>query len=92
MSETEGNEAAEAIALDDAGALLDEATVRVQAVVGDVAMSVTRLSGLKVGELLELGVAVGAPVELRLTGGQRVGSGELVDVEGTLGVRVRSIG
>ncbi len=90
MSE-QSNEGNEAIALDDAGALLDEATVRVQAVVGDVGLSVARLSGLKVGELLELGVAVGAPVELRLVGGQRVGAGELVDVEGTLGVRVRSV-
>jgi type III secretion system YscQ/HrcQ family protein len=82
----------EAIAVDTPGALLDEATVRVHAVVGEVAMSVAQLAGLKVGEVLELGVAVGAPVELRLTGGEKVGVGELVDVEGTLGVRVRQVG
>ncbi len=92
VEQVEGAEGSEAVAVEVPGALLDEATVRVHAVVGEVAMSVAQLAGLKVGEVLELGVAVGSPVELRLTGGEKVGVGELVDVEGTLGVRVRSVG
>ena len=52
-------------------------------------MSVEELASMQVGQVIGLGIPIGEPVELH-AGGRRLGRGELVNVEGTLGVRVLS--
>jgi hypothetical protein len=68
----------------------DDATIDLAISVGDVRMSVRSLMELRPGQVLELGRPVGSAVELRI-GPKVVGRGELVDVEGDVGVRVLSI-
>ncbi len=54
---------------------------------GRVELSVSRLAGLRAGDVLTMPAAVLGPVELR-TAGRLVARGELVDVEGRRGVRL----
>jgi len=70
--------------------LADDATVEVVACVGEVTLSVRQLLELAPGQILTLGKPVGGEVELRV-GRQRLGRGELVDVDGEVGVRVLEI-
>ena len=49
-----------------------------------------KLTTLAPGAVLETGVALGGPVELRVQG-RTVARGELVDVEGEVGVRILSV-
>jgi type III secretion system YscQ/HrcQ family protein len=53
-------------------------------------VSIEELSRLRVGQLLELGCRATDPVEL-LVDGRTVARGELVDIEGQLGVRVTQL-
>jgi flagellar motor switch/type III secretory pathway protein FliN len=50
-------------------------------------ISLEELSRLRVGQVLELGCRASDPVEL-VADGRRVAAGELVDIEGRLGVRI----
>jgi type III secretion protein Q len=68
----------------------DDATVEVVACAGTVSLSIRRVLELQPGQVVGLGRATSGEVELRV-GAQRVGRGELVDVDGELGVRVLSI-
>jgi hypothetical protein len=70
--------------------LADDATLDVAVAVGDVRLSVRSLLELAPGQVLELGKPLGSQVELRV-GGRVVARGELVDVDGDVGVRVVSI-
>ncbi|MBP9089361.1 MAG: FliM/FliN family flagellar motor switch protein [Kofleriaceae bacterium] len=72
-------------------AVPDDTTVTLTATVGSTSMSLARLASLAVGEILELGLPSKGSVELRLAGAV-VARGELVDVEGELGVRVTQLG
>jgi type III secretion protein Q len=70
--------------------LADDASVDVAVAVGDVRLSVRALLELRPGQVLELGRPLGSGVELRV-GPRVVARGELVDVDGDVGVRVLSI-
>jgi hypothetical protein len=70
--------------------LADDASLDVAVAVGDLRMSVRSLLELRAGQVLELGKPVGTEVELRL-GARVIGRGELVDVDGQVGVRVLSL-
>lgn len=69
--------------------LLREVSVELEVRLAGVTMSVEEIASMQVGQVIGLGVPIGEPVELR-AGGQRLGLGELVNVEGKLGVRVLS--
>lgn len=69
----------------------DDATVDVAIAIGDVRLTVRGVLELAPGQVLELGRAPGGAVELRV-GTRVVARGELVDVDGELGVRVISVG
>jgi type III secretion protein Q len=68
----------------------DDATIEVQVAAGSVTLSVRRLLELAPGQVLSLGRPLGGPVELRV-GRRVIGRGELVDVDGELGVRLVAI-
>jgi type III secretion protein Q len=68
----------------------DDATIEVQVAAGTVTLSVRRLLELAPGQVLSLGRPLGGPVELRV-GRRVIGRGELVDVDGELGVRMVAI-
>jgi type III secretion protein Q len=68
----------------------DDATIEVQVAAGTVTLSVRRLLELAPGQVLSLGRPLGGPVELRV-GRRVIGRGELVDVDGELGVRLVAI-
>ena len=72
-------------------AVPDDVSVTLTVTVGSTSMSLARLASLAVGEILSLGVPCTGPVELRM-GGAVVARGELLDVEGELGVRVTQLG
>lgn len=68
-----------------------ESTLTLTVTVGTATMSLARLASLAVGEIIELGTPTQGGVELRLAG-EVVGRGELVDVDGEMGVRVVALG
>jgi len=70
--------------------LADDAMLDVAVAIGDLRMSMRALLELGPGQVLELGKPVGTSVELRL-GSRVVARGELVDVDGEVGVRVLSL-
>lgn len=69
---------------------LDDVTAELTVTLGSVALSLRQLTELSVGQVLSLGRPLAGPFELHL-GGKSIGRGELVDVEGSLGVRVVSL-
>ncbi len=64
--------------------------LRVTFDLGEVAMTVGEVAALQVGQLIELGQPLSDAVHIRINGA-RVGFGELVDIDGQLGVLVRSL-
>ena len=72
-------------------ALPDDAHVELTVAVGTARLSVRQLGELAVGVTVPLGRSAGGPFELR-AGGRVIGRGELVDIDGELGVRVVSLG
>lgn len=70
--------------------LVEQASVSLEAVVGRVELSLDRLARLKPGEVLTCDGPVGQPVDL-VANGTTIATGELVDIEGRLGVRVLSL-
>lgn len=73
----------------DATSMLHVAEVNVDVQVGMTRMSLDALARLQPGSIVELDARVGDPVQLQVNG-QTFGKGELVNVEGRLGVRVLS--
>ncbi len=70
--------------------LAEDATVDVAIVIGELRVSARALLELAPGQVVPLGAPVGAEVELR-AGGKVIGRGELVDVDGEVGVRVLAV-
>lgn len=68
---------------------LGEAPVVVRVEVGSARMAAREWAALGAGDVIALGRRIGEPVVLRV-GGEEVARGELVDVDGELGVRVVS--
>jgi type III secretion protein Q len=67
-----------------------DAPVVVRVELGVVSLSARRWAELRPGDVLSTGQPLGEPVLLRVAG-RAVARGELVDVEGTVGVRVREV-
>jgi flagellar motor switch/type III secretory pathway protein FliN len=91
MSSGSGTEATvEIAAIEDGGPLVEalaDAPVLVRAEVGTVTLPAREWAALGVGDVVALDRRVGDAVHLRV-GGRTVARGELVDVDGALGVRV----
>lgn len=71
-------------------ALAEDVTVELTVTLGTLSLSLLQLAELSVGQVISLGRPLHGPFELRARG-QVIGSGELVEVEGALGVRVASL-
>lgn len=76
--------------LSDADPLLDDLPITLTIVVGEVDLPARELVALAPGRTVALGRPVGGTVELR-AGGRVVGRGELVVVDGDLGVRLLDV-
>lgn len=71
-------------------ALPDDAHLPLTVELGTTRLSLSRLAALAVGEVVTLGRPLGGPYEIRAAG-RLIGHGELVDVDGELGVRIVSL-
>jgi Type III flagellar switch regulator (C-ring) FliN C-term len=71
-------------------ALPDEAHLELTVQLGTARLPLRRISELAVGEVIPLGRPLAGPYEIRAAG-QLVGHGELLDVDGELGVRIVSL-
>jgi type III secretion protein Q len=67
-----------------------EAPVVVRVELGAVSMPASDWAKLRPGDVIETGTRVAEPVTLRIAG-QAVARGELVDIDGELGVRIREL-
>lgn len=68
-----------------------DANVEIEAVVGRATLTFSELSRLRPGQIFTADRNIGDPVEI-VANGAVVAHGELVDVEGRLGVRILSLG
>ncbi len=73
-----------------ADAALDAPLV-VRVELGVVTMTAREWARLRPGDVIETGRRIAEPVVLRIAG-RAVAKGELVDIEGELGVRIRELG
>src|ERR1051325_5206225 len=73
--------------VDQQEGMLDDIPIRLAVEIGERAMSVNQLSHLRVGQTIELNRNPSDLVNLR-AGGDLVAQGELVNIEGQLGVRI----
>jgi type III secretion protein Q len=73
--------------VDQQEGMLDDVPIRLAVEIGERAMSVNQLSHLRVGQTIELNRNPSDLVNLR-AGGDLVAQGELVNIEGQLGVRI----
>ena len=71
-------------------ALPDDAHLELTVALGTTKLSLRQLAELSIGQIIPLGRPLAGPFELR-AGGRTIGRGELIDVDGELGVRVTSI-
>jgi type III secretion system YscQ/HrcQ family protein len=71
--------------------VLDELPLRLHVVIDDKELSWAEVARLTVGSVIELGREPREPVQLAVNG-RLVGTGELVEIEGRLGVKVLSWG
>jgi flagellar motor switch/type III secretory pathway protein FliN len=71
-------------------ALPDDAHLELTVALGTTRLSMRQIAELAVGQIVPLGRPLAGPFELR-AGGRVIGHGELIDVDGELGVRVTSI-
>lgn len=69
---------------------LQEIPLLVRVEIARISLTMEKLLQLSPGDFLELGVSPGDPVYLNVNG-QRIGSGELLQLEDRLGVRILSI-
>ena len=70
-------------------ALPDDVRIELTVGLGTTKMSLRQVMGLAVGEVVPLGRPLAGPFEIRADG-KLIGQGELVDVDGELGVRIVS--
>lgn len=68
-------------------ALPDDATFEVTVQLGTTRLSLRQLGELAIGQIVPLGRPLAGPYEIRAAG-RMVGQGELVDIDGELGVRI----
>ena len=73
--------------VDQQEGMLDDVPIRLAVEIGERSMSVNQLSHLRVGQTIELNRNPSDLVNLR-AGGDLVAQGELVNIEGQLGVRI----
>ncbi len=71
-------------------ALPDEAHLELTVQLGTTRLTLRQLGELAPGQIVSLGRPLAGPFEVH-AGGRRVGEGELVDVDGELGVRIVSL-
>lgn len=71
-------------------ALLDDAHLEVTVQLGTTRLSLRQLGELAIGQIVPLGRPLAGPYEVHAAG-RVVGQGELVDIDGELGVRIVSI-
>lgn len=71
-------------------ALPDDAHLELTVQLGTTRLSLRALSELAVGAVISLGRPLAGPFDVR-AGGRLVGQGELVDIDGELGVRIVSV-
>jgi flagellar motor switch protein FliN/FliY len=64
--------------------------VPVQAVLGEIELSLAEIAAIKAGSVLELRRLAGEPVDL-VAGDLRVGRGEVVVIEESFGIRVTEV-
>jgi type III secretion system YscQ/HrcQ family protein len=74
----------------EAAGLLDDVTVAMVVELGRVMVSAADVMGLRPGQVIELSRQPGEPVDL-VVDGKRIGKGELVEIDGELGVRLLSL-
>ncbi len=74
----------------DVGDVIAEAPLVVRVEVGSVTLSAREWAALRPGDVIETKQRIAEPVVLRV-GGREVARGELVNVEGEVGVRIRSL-
>ncbi len=70
--------------------LLVDTDVQISCVIGRVSLSARRLLELEPGQVVALDTPIGGPVDI-LCGDRVVARGELVDVDGDIGVRITSV-
>jgi type III secretion system YscQ/HrcQ family protein len=87
---SEHSEMAEANGDDTLTEAVLEAPVVVRVELGSVSMPASDWAKLRPGDVIETGQRVAEPVVLRIAG-QAVARGDLVDVDGELGVRIREL-
>lgn len=75
---------------DDQTEMIEAANVRVEFGLGEVEMPLAELGELKPGYLLETDRQVGDGVDI-IANGRKVATGELVSIDGKLGIRVMSV-
>jgi flagellar motor switch protein FliM len=74
----------------EAAGLLEDITVAMVVELGRVMVSASDVIGLRTGQVIELSRAPGDAVDL-VVDGKRIGKGELVEIDGELGVRILSL-
>jgi len=84
--EDEGGEAP----MPEAANMLNDVTVDMVVELGRVNVSAADVMGLRPGQVIELTKSPSDPVDL-VVDGKRIGQGELVEIEGELGVRILSL-
>jgi flagellar motor switch/type III secretory pathway protein FliN len=75
---------------EDVSVVLDNIMLNVNVVLAGRKMSLEELSRLRNGQILELGCKATDPVELQ-TDGKKIAVGDLIDIEGNLGVRLTKV-
>lgn len=73
--------------VDQQEGMLEDIPIRVSVEIGERSMSVNQLGHLRVGQTIELSRNPSELVNLR-AGGDLIAQGELVNIEGQLGVRI----
>jgi type III secretion system YscQ/HrcQ family protein len=74
----------------DAAAMLADVTVAMVIELGRVQVSAADVMGLRPGQVIELGRSPGEAIDL-VVDGKRIGKGELVEIDGEMGVRILSL-
>lgn len=75
---------------ESAVAALDELMLTLYVELGTRLISLSELANLRAGQILDLGCKATDPVDLT-TGERRIARGELIDIEGRLGVRITHV-
>lgn len=87
MDDATSEQAEDAPTAEQATELLEAPSVAVDVQVGTASLTLREISELTGGQVIELDRRVGEPLDLYVDG-RRLGRGELVDIEGELGVRL----